>query len=51
LDFFKSHNYSAFVLHDGKLYPAKKDEFWDILFIPQGKLEKVSKYISKLPST
>ena len=51
LDFFKSHKYSAFVLHNEKLYPAKKDEFWDILFIPQGKLEKVSKYISKLPST
>jgi len=50
LDFFNNHNYSAFVLNNEKLYPAKKDEYWDILFVPQSKSEKVSKYISKLPS-
>ena len=51
LDFFKSHNYNAYVLNNGKLQPAEKDEYWDILFVPQSKLEKVSKYISELPPT
>ena len=46
LDFFASHKYHAFVLNNGKLHPAKKDEYWDILFVPQNKLEKVSKYIA-----
>lgn len=48
LDFFESRKYSAFVLYEGKLYPAKKDECFDILFIPQSKLGKFSKYISEL---
>ncbi len=45
LNFFKKLKYHSFVLCDEKLYPAKEDEYWDILFVPQSKLEKVSKYI------
>jgi len=45
LNFFKSLNYHAFVLNNGKLQLAKKDEHWDILFVPQSKLEKVSKFV------
>ena len=51
IDFFKKHNYNAYVLDNGKLQPAKEDENWDILFVPQSKLEKVSKYVSELPPT
>ena len=49
LQFFKKHNFSAFVLKNGELFPAQKDEFWDILFVPQDKLNRVSRYIAKLP--
>lgn len=47
LDFFKKHNYNAYVLDNGKLQPAKEDEYWDILFVPQSKFEKISKYVSE----
>ncbi len=46
LDFFEKHNFKAFILDKEKLYPANKDQFWDILFIPQEKLDKFSQYIA-----
>jgi len=47
INFFKKHNYQALVLQNGRLQPAKKEEFWDILFIPDIKLTKLSGFIDK----
>lgn len=46
LQFFAKNKFSAFVLNNGKLHPARENEFLDILFVPQNKLENVSKYLS-----
>ena len=45
LDFFTDIDYSSFVLEDEKLIPANKDQFWDILFIPNESLEDFSEFI------
>ena len=47
LDFFQSIDYKAFVLSEGKLYPAKPDEYWDILFVPESSIGRVEEYIEQ----
>jgi len=46
LQLFEKNKFSAFVLKNGKLYPAKEDEFLDILFVPQDKLEDVDLFLN-----
>ena len=46
LAFFEERRYKAFIIENEKLYPANKDQFWDILFIHEDKLDTVSKYIA-----
>ncbi len=45
LQFFKVRNYRGYVLNEGVLYPAKEDESWDILFVPEEKSDIVSKFL------
>lgn len=47
LDFFENHNYRVFELYNEKLYPAERDGYFDMLFIPKNKLDKFSKFIVK----
>jgi hypothetical protein len=45
LRFFNARNYRGYVLNEGFLYPAKEDERWDILFVPEEKSATLSKFI------
>lgn len=46
LELFERLEYNAFVLNNGELFPAQKDEYRDILFVPPEKLKIVSKYFA-----
>jgi FkbM family methyltransferase len=47
LQFFMDINYKGYVLYKNFLYPAKEDEYWDILFVPEEKMETVRNYVKK----
>ena len=46
LDFFEKENFKAFILEKDRLLPANKDQFWDIIFIPEEKIAQYSQYIA-----
>lgn len=42
--FFEEIGYLGFVVNEEKLYPAKLDEKWDILFVPKEKMGEVGEF-------
>ena len=45
LDFFRARNYEAYTLEGEKLFIAKEEEAWDILFVPKSKTNSIEKYL------
>ncbi|MFT7156477.1 MAG: FkbM family methyltransferase [Parvicella sp.] len=47
MQFFKERGFEALVLDgEGKLHPAKEDETWDILFVPEEQKVRVAEYLA-----
>lgn len=46
IEFLGEKGFHAFVLHDGKFYSTDAEEYWDILFVHQEKLERILPFLS-----